>query len=275
MAEESAPAPSESSGEGTPKKADETKGASEASPYEMPEHVRKKVENYDNINSRYKNDPHFQKIFDYAFQGKYDSIKISEATNRLDALDAKNESQSNPDVELRSTIRTLQNKLEQLENTQAFKDVSGVKNENAKSYYDAFASIAENNGYIVDTPGFKRLFSLATDHGKKLARKYGLLNDAGQPDPTLDFNKNLIKEAFDLADKDLKEIGYDPEKVRQDTLLKMKKQREEQREKPIKDLFNPENLKTPKGRAAALKKAFYHNMREKHGVDMNDYKLSN
>ena len=60
MAEESAPAPSESSGEGTPKKADETKPTSEASPYEMPEHVRKKIENYDNINSRYKNDPHFQ-----------------------------------------------------------------------------------------------------------------------------------------------------------------------------------------------------------------------
>ena len=275
MAEESAPAPSESSGEGTPKKADETKPTSEASPYEMPEHVRKKIENYDNINSRYKNDPHFQKIFDYAFQGKYDSIQVKEANTRLDKLEDRNESSSSPDLEIRNAIRDIRGELSELRNSQAFKDVSGVKNENAKNYYDAFAAIAEENGYIVNTPGFKRLFSLATDHGKKLARKYGLLNDAGQPDPTLDFNQNLIKDAFDLADKDLKEIGYDPEKVRQDTLLKMKKQREEQREKPIKDIFNPENLKTSKGRAAALKKAFYHTMREKHGVDMNDYKLSN
>lgn len=270
MAEESAPAPSESSGEGTSKGAAkaETSSSQPASPYEMPDEIQKKVSNYDQLNHRYLNDPHFQKIMDLAIQGKYDKVQV------LDKLEAKNEASSNPDPDLREEIRALRAELGEVRGAQAYKDVSDYRNRQGESYYGAFEQIAEEHNYLPNTPGFKTLFEKAEKHGKLLAKKYGLVNDAGQPDPNLNFNKNLIKEAFDLADREMREIGFDPVKTRQEVQLKIRQQKEAQREKQLNDIFHPDNLKTTKGRADALRTGLRHVMLEKHGVDINDFKLA-
>lgn len=207
------------------------------------------------MNERYNSDPEFAAAYDELMAGKK---KEQEAAKKL----ASEEDEVDPEEK---RVRDLEKRLENAEKvigeTQEmfeYKSVAEAREKINDKYDNAVRKMAEDAGYEFESSAYRVLYADIIQECRSIAHEFKLVTKDGIPDPLLAFKSDFIKKAFENAFKRQEEAGFVDANRR--AVLKRR-----QEQKPVTDelsrYFKPERLKTPEGRAAALRDAFRHKFR--------------
>ena len=217
------------------------------------EKAKKSQEYHAYMNERYNSDPEFKAAYDELISGK------KKEQESADKLANKEEDDLDPEEK---RVRELESRLEKAEKligeTQEvfeYKTVAEAREKINDKYENEVQKMAEDAGYELDSSAYRVLYADIIHECRSLAPEFKLVTKDGTPDPLLTYKAEFIKKAFDNAFKRQEDAGF-VEANRKNVL----KRRQEQN--PVKDelsrYFRPERLKTPEGRAAALRDAFRH-----------------
>lgn len=227
--------------------------------------VAKKLAFFDQIDSEYKQDPNFRKIMDVAISKKFDQIQF---VDQKKAAEPEEDFDENDPVykRLMKKHQELDTKVTEVRNLQAYKDIDGYRSKVGFEYLDQFDSLAQNTGYLPNTPAYQMLYKLAEQSGKEYAKQIGLVNDQGIPDPQLQFNPQLIKKAFELAHRQMEQIGFNVVEDRRKHFSNKAEEKRKQEDARLTEIIKPEKLRTPQDRAAAFERAYKYVVQAKYGV---------
>lgn len=262
-------------GEKVGEKGEEKKAASATS---VNPEVEKNLQVFQNIDNRYRSDPKFKEIFDTAWKGEYD--KLTSAQKREIKQEIKKASDDDdPITNLQSKIEELKSKNDELEknftglkNLYGWDKVSGNRQSINVQYEENFAKFAEENGFEYGSPAYRALFKNAIHEGRNLSRKYGLVDENGEADPLLKFSPELLKESFDNALKEFKDMGFDIAAVRRQEAAKQMESKRQKEANKFTPFLDKDKLKTPEGRAKQLEAMFNYRMREL-GINRDQFKI--
>lgn len=241
----------------------------------------KKVQIFDNINSRFKTDDKFRTVFNATWKGEDDVVKKMYGMTDAAAVKPQKEEEEPDEIvklseenkKLHEKLSKTEEKIDKLSNVMGYKEVQEERGKINVAYKNTFDGIAEKSGY---TPGSREhgvLYKLVVEASKAIAEKYQLIDENGFADPLLKFTPELIKEATEMGIAEMKDIGYDVQERKRQELVSEKKNLQKKETDEESQFFDPEKLKTSSGRAKALKDAFYNRMRNKHGVEPEDLKI--
>ena len=225
---------------------------------EQLESARRSIEYHNFMNERYNSDPEFAAAYDELMNGKK---KESESAKKLANEDGKGDDDNDLTPE-EKRIKVLEDRLAKAENaigetqeTFEYKTVAEAREKINDKYEGSFRKMAEDAGYEPDSAAYRVLYSDVIQECRYLAPEFKLITKDGTPDPLLSYKPEFIKKAFENAMKRQEESGFVDANRR--AVLKRK-----QEQNPVTDelsrYFKPEKLKTPEGRAAALRDSFRH-----------------
>lgn len=256
--------------EATPEKKESTPVSS------VPPHVEEKAKLYDNLDSVYRSAPaELQEKIGKFFKGQFDVF----ATNHNEEVQAAVKAVDDPISSLEQKlslkdkeIQKLSEKIDGVTNAYQFDQISTARNSINAKYEQTFAALAESKGYEPGTVAYESLFDSAVKAGNQIARKYGLVDQSGNPDPLVKFHPDMVKESFDIAYDKHKGMGYDILEQKRKLALDQRRVDRQSEEDELKPFLDKEKLKTPQQRAKALKDLLEFRLR-KQGRSLNDFKM--
>lgn len=234
--------------------------------------VMKKVQYFDDLDSRYRSDGQFKKFMDPLLKGDYaklrEMIQADEVAKEVSGKKNIEDEDLDLDERVAKRIAELDKKVDEVRNMQAFKDVTNYKTNVGMQYLKEFDTLADEAGYAADTPAYNMVYQLAEKAGKDYARRIGLVDNSGNPDPQLQFNPQLIKKAFEIAHNQMKQIGYDAVEDKRKKILAEREERAKKQDARLMEIINPKKLKTFQDRTSAMERGFKYLMQSKHGINL-------
>lgn len=209
----------------------------------LTEEDRKKIEEYNVLDARFRTDKKFADTITAALKGEYDSIPaLIDAKKKLDSKEDKTADEKGELAELNKAIGSIATRLESVQNGIADRDIRFARSNIDGQYQEEFARLARGKGYIPNTPAFDNLFDSVVEESRKIAGKYGLMTKDGFVDPLLKFSKDMIGESFKKAVSKHVEMGYDPEEQRRRLKVREREQKEVEEKERFQKFFSKETL---------------------------------
>ncbi len=236
--------------------------------------VMQKVQYFDQLDARYKSDQKFNQYMNVLLKGDYDKlhevIKNEETAKASSRKSSELTEQDELDIDdkVAQRLADLNRKVDEVRNVQAFKDVTGYKTGNGMQYLQAFDTLADEAGYAEDTAAYHMVYQLAEKAGKDYAKKIGLVDQFGNPDPQVQFNPQLIKKAFEIAHNQMRQIGYDAVEDKRKAMNAAREERRKKQDARLMEIIKPEKLKTIQDRSAAMERGLKYIMKSKYGVQL-------
>jgi len=216
--------------------------------------VKKAVAVYTNLNERYKEDPEFRAQFDEIWDGVKPEKR--EATD-ADADDDEPIEQMRKELKAANDkIAQVNTEIENLRNVYGYDKLSDSRARTNLKYENDFRKLAEDVGYDPGSDAYETLYADVLREGRTLAKKFGLVAENGTTDPLKEYKPEFLKEAFKVAFDRHERAGFSDAWKRKKHAESLK--RDESKKDEVSGYFDPEKLKTPEQRAAALEKAFKH-----------------
>lgn len=206
----------------------------------MTDEIKKKLALFDRLNSEYERDPVAKTVLSKILNGETNTIGELFA-NKIEAkkeeiVKAASDGSSSSEInELKAQLAQMQEVVKGVKNFVETDKIIGARSGIEGEYQNQFNRLAKEAGYEKDFTGYDELYDFARLESQKLARKYGLVvkdsNGNEVPDILLNYNKDLLKEAFDLANSRMSKLNFDvleaKRKVIEDKNYKEKKQFQE------------------------------------------------
>ena len=225
--------------------------------------LKNKAVKFDQIEKRFQSDANFRDTLQKAWKGEYGEAAKAEAKKAVaDNNDGNLSARQLADLEKK--LADYETKLEALAHGYVGDKVTNERDRVNYQYEQTFADIAESKGYRVGSPEYNALFKSTKDEAYKLARKYNLVDNNGNPDPTSRFNQKLIEESVKNAIDEFDAMGYDIKERQRKLSEQKRKQSFQRKEDELKKLIdmNKDKLKTAHGKGKFLDDYFRQRLRD-------------
>lgn len=239
----------------------------------LTEEIKTKLAVFDNLDSQYKKDPVVKAVIDNVLNGKADKIADLFKEKKTEIKEAQSAGTTSEVDVLKAQLKSMEEAVSGMKQMIEANNIIGARSEIETAYQGEFSRLAGDAGFSKTFKGYSELYDLARLESQKLANKYGLVvkdsNGMEIPDILLNYNPELLKEAFDKAKARMQSLGFDVLDAKREAMVSERRLAEKNTNEEISKMFSKDNIKNRADLKRQLNNLFESRLRQK-GLTLSD-----